>query len=205
MKKITNNITIIVILIFIANQYLVAQISDAATSSVPGSRIVIQDNAAEGEVVAAVLPKDSDTVRPYKWQGQQVTLSAQVPGNGYDMLVAMNNVQLTDPAIKSRYDDFSKNVYHPCCDVAIGSCGCKHAVAARGLIKYLLTQGYSDDQINEEVFLWNRYWWPKHYATVAVYMNSQGTNPATISPRDWLGPQLSTIRAGRKMRAALGR
>ena len=197
---------IIFVLLFIVNQYLVAKAfssNNIAPSS--GSNIQLSDNATETEVIKAILPKDSETTRPYEWKGQKVTLSAQTPGNGYDMLADMNNIQLTDADQQSRFNALTKSIYHPCCDAPISSCGCKHSVSAKGVIKFLLGQNYTDDQIRDEVFLWNRYWWPKHYATAAVYLNSQGTNPASINTKDWLGPKLSTIRSGRKMKAALGK
>ncbi len=204
-EKLINNLMIIVVLFFIVNQYFVGQFLSSARAFSSGPRIQLSDNATEGEIIQAILPQEEDTVRPYEWQGQAVTLSAQVPGNGYDKLVEMNRLSLNTPQEQARYKDLTDSIYHPCCDVAISKCGCKHAVAAQGLIKYLLTQGYDDSQIKDEVFLWNRYWWPKHYATAAIYLNSQGSNPASISTSDWLGSSLSTIRSGRKMRAALGR
>jgi len=69
----------------------------------------------------------------------------------------------------------------------------------------LLTQSWTDEQIAQEVFLWNRYWWPKHYATVALYLQSQDINPIKVSARDWLSGKLSTASAGNQMKAELGR
>ncbi len=203
--KVINNLTIIVVLFFLVNQYFTSQVLGSNRPKSSGPKIELRNGATEGEIIQAVLPQNSDTVRPYKWQGQEVTLSAQVPGNGYDKLVEMNRLSLATPEQQQRYKTLTDEIYHPCCDVSISRCGCKHAVAAQGLIKFLLTEGYDDNQIKDEVFLWNRYWWPKHYATAAIYLNSQGSNPSTISTADWLGPSLSTIRSGRKMRAALGR
>ncbi len=203
-KKTINNLMIVVILIFSVHQYFVAQIINAAGgSSAIGGSLQISDGASESEIIAAILPKEEDIERPYEWQGKQVTLTAQVPDNGYDMLVAMNKIQLSD-ADKSRFIKLAKQVYHPCCDASIANCGCKHAVAAQGLTKYLITLGYSDEDIKKEIFLWNRFWWPKHYASAAVYLNKEGVNPASISVDEWLGPKLSTFRSGRKMRASLG-
>jgi len=206
MKKTINSLMIVVALLFAVNQYLIGLIPNAAgVASSAGPNIALSDNANESEVIAAILPKDADSVRPYKWQGQPVTLSAKTPGNGYDMLVAMNKTQLTGADEQQRFKAITRSVYHPCCNAPISACGCKHAMAAKGLVKYLLTKGYTDEQIKNEIFLWNRFWWPKHYATVAVYLNSQGTNPANVSAADWLGASLSTVKAGRQMKAALGR
>lgn len=209
-KKINNNLMIVAILFFAFNQFSIGQaigsssIAFNSSSGFNGSKIQLDDNAAENEIILAILPQDKDTIRPYKWQGKDVTLSARVPDNGYDMLVAMNKINLTTTEQKDRFKNLTDAIYHPCCNAPVGGCGCKHAIAAQGVIKYLLTQEYSDSQIRDEVFLWNRYWWPKHYATVAVYLSSQGTNPAKVSTEDWLGKELSTIRAGRQMKAALG-
>jgi len=206
MKKTINSLMIIVVLFFAANQYFIGQFLDSASaSSSVSSGFTLRDNANESEIIAAILPNDTDTVRPYQWQGQAVTLSVQVPGNGYDMLVAMNKIKLTSADQQNTFNTLTKEIYHPCCDVPISSCGCKHSVAAQGLIKYLLTEGYSNDKIKDEIFLWDRYWWPKHYAIAAIYLNSQGTNPSAVSTADWLGPNLSTIRSGRKMKAILGK
>jgi len=207
MKKLINSLMIIVALIFVFNQYLVGQLpNSAAVASPAGSGIKLSNNAGESEVIASILPKDSDTTRPYKWKGQAVTLTAQTPGNGYDMLVDMNKtIKLTNANEQARFKAITRSVYHPCCNAPISSCGCKHSMAAKGVVKYLLTKGYTDTQIKDEVFLWDRFWWPKHYATAAVYLNSQGTNPAKISAADWLGSSLSTARSGKKMRAALGK
>ncbi len=203
-----HNLTIILIVILATHQFAVARvIRSVSQGSSAGSSASIQisDGASESEIIAAIIPQEKDVKRPYSWQGNQVTLSVQTPGNGYDMLVAMNRIQLQGEEERSRYAQLTKRIYHPCCDVSIANCGCKHAVAAQGLIKYLITQqDYSDEEIMNEVFLWNRFWWPKHYATAAVYLNNQGTNPAEVSVEDWLGPKLSTFRSGRRMRASLG-
>lgn len=205
-KKINNNLMIVAILFFAVNQFFIGQaVGSAPVINVSsGPKIQLSINATENEIILAILPQDKDTIRPYKWQEQDVTLSAQVPGNGYDMLVAMNRVNLTTTEQNDRFKKLANTIYHPCCNGPIGGCGCKHAIAAQGLTKYLLTQGYSDDEIKDEIFLWNRYWWPKHYATVGIYLNSQGTNPAEVSTEDWLGPELSSLRAGKQMKAALG-
>ena len=206
LKNVINNLALIAVLLFGVNQLTIIKLTSSARAfGSVGSNIQLRDNAGEAEVIKAILPKDSDTVRPYQWEGQPVTLSARVPNNGYDKLVAMNKVQLTTEETKSRFTNLTKNIYHPCCDAPLASCGCKHSVAAKGLVKYLLNEGYDDEQIKGEVFMWNRYWWPRHYATAAVYLNSQGTNPAEISMTDWLGSNLSTIRSGRKLRALLRR
>lgn len=168
--------------------------------------ISLPSGSSESDIVIAMIPQDKDLNRPFLWNGKTVTLTVQTPGNGYDMLVDMEkSIALSDltPEQKSRYDYLIMNIYHPCCDAPVGACGCKHAVAIRGLIKNLLVEGWSDEQIYEEAFLWLRFWWPKHYAQMGVYLVSQGIDPSGISPQEWDGKDYSTIRSGRVVAAEL--
>ncbi len=174
--------------------------SQAGLASLP-------QGASESDVVSAILPKDADLNRPYSWKGKTVTLTAYQPGNGYDMLVDMERSISLDsltPEQKAKYKDLIMKIYHPCCNAPVGACGCKHAVATRGLIKNLLKEGWSDDQILNEVFLWQRFWWPKHYAIMATYIFSQGVNPAEVPISEWVGKKMSTLRAGRAAAAQIG-
>jgi len=163
--------------------------------------------ASESDVVSAILPQDKDINRPYSWKGKTVTLTAYQPGNGYDMLVDMErSISVNSLAAdqKSRYNNLIMKIYHPCCNAPVGACGCKHAVAVRGLIKKLLQEGWTDKQILNEVFLWLRFWWPKHYAIMATYLVSQGADPSEVSLEEWVGEKMSTLRAGRAAAAQLG-
>ncbi len=141
-------------------------------------------------------------------EGKTVTLTVQKPGNGFDMLVDMERsipVSSLTATQKTRYNSLIMKIYHPCCDAPVGACGCKHAVAIRGLIKDRLKAGWSNEQIYKEVFLWLRFWWPQHYAQMGVYLVSQGTNPSSITPEIWDGKDYSTIRSGRLVAAELKR
>lgn len=207
-KSLLDNLIIIAILFAVINQYnLDKVVFSMGMASAFGSKIILEKGASQSDIVAAILPKDKDKIRPYNWKGRQVSLSAQTEGNGYDMLVDMDLViseNTFDESKRIRYRALTKSIYHPCCDSPLSDCGCKHAVAAKGLLKFALLENWSDEQILDEVFLWNRYWWPKHYATAAVYLSANGVNPSDISAKEWLSSKLSTIRAGRKMQAKIG-
>jgi len=86
---------LLAILILLANQVLLGQVIAAGQGGglapAGAASIRLSDNASQSEIIAAILPQASDTTRPYQWQGQAVTLSAQSPGNGYDMLVEMES------------------------------------------------------------------------------------------------------------------
>jgi len=219
MKKLneTDKIFVYLILIFAAYILFISQLNlsvarlgvNAVTGNSVGSSgglASLPAGASEREVVSAILPQDNEINRPFSWRGKVVTLTVQKPGNGYDMLVDMEkSISLSDltSSEKTRYNALIKNIYHPCCDAPVGACGCKHAVAIRGLIKNRLKAGWSDEQIYKEAFLWLRFWWPKHYAQMAMYLVSQGTDPAKISPKVWDGKDYSTIRSGRLVAAEL--
>ncbi len=201
-SKLRYNLTILVALLLLANQILLGGVLG---SQVANATLILPANADEAAIIQAVVPPTGLT-RPYTYREQPITLSARTPGNGYDLLVAMerdiDSASLSADA-QTRYRTLIGSVYHACCNAPIDSCNCKHAVAARGLIKFLLAQGWTDTQITDEVFLWQRYWWPQHYATAALYLQSQGIDPAQVSSADWLSSQISTASAGRTMRAAL--
>ncbi len=176
-------------------------------SSSSSGLVSLRAGASESEIVAAILPNEQDFTRPYSWKGNPVTLSASSPGNGYDMLADMERSISPDslsPEQRARYESLIKNVYHPCCNAPVGGCGCKHAVATRGLIKKLLQEDWTDEQIMNEVFLWQRFWWPKHYATMATYLVSQGADPSEVPISEWVGSKMSTARAGRAAASQLG-
>jgi len=73
-----------------------------------------------------------------------------------------------------------------------------------GLSKYLITLGYDDQKIKKELFLWYRFWWPKHYAIAATYLQSKGTDPKSVSVDDWMSDRLSNIRSEQLMMNELG-
>lgn len=170
--------------------------------------ISLPAGTSESKIIAAMLPQDNEIKRPFKWKGKQVTLTVEKPGNGFDMLVDMDrSIPLSSltSGQKARYNSLIMKIYHPCCDAPVGACGCKHAVAIRGLIKDRLKAGWSNSQIYKESFLWLRFWWPKYYAEMGVYLVSQGKDPSKISPEVWDGKDYSTLRSRKLVAAELRR
>jgi len=152
------------------------------------------------EIISSVVPSVSEKNRPYSWKGVPVTLTANGPSNGYDLLVNMEReISLDELSAdkKAVYNKMIMEIFHPCCDAPIGACGCKHAVADRGLIKFLLMKGWSEDKIYDEILLWHRFWWPRHYVIMALYLIDKGADPSSLSSKEWLSSKLSTIRAER--------
>lgn len=207
MPKLTHNLFILLILLLFANQYLLFQIiNQKITNTSVFSQIVLPISASESEIAKAVIPGDKDNLRPYKWKDQEVTLKGYAQTNGRQFTEMNKEITLDSlsPELKSRYQKLAGNIYHPCCDAPISQCGCIHALAGMGIVKFLLQEGWEDQKIQEEVFLWSRYWFPKHYVAATIYLRKQGTDPFKLKSAEWLSASLSTVKAGRKIGANLG-
>ncbi|MEK7633801.1 MAG: hypothetical protein AAB437_03080 [Patescibacteria group bacterium] len=199
-SKLIKGLLIITILATAVKQILLTQVIYAIST---GS--ITLSSSAGGNTSTDILPTDKDEIRSYKWKGEPVTLSKYVQTNGQQM-VEMEK-EIADSSLtadqKKRLDVFGL-LPHPCCNAPINTKDCLHAVAAMGLTKYLITQGWDDKKIKEELFLWYRYWWPKHYVIVATYLQSKGTDPKSVSVDDWMSDRLSTISAEQSMMNELG-
>lgn len=73
-------------------------------------------------------------------------------------------------------------IYHPCCDSMINlkSCGCGHAVGMSGLVKKMIQDGKSSDEIKREMLAWAKYFWPKHFVIMALLQEKLGKSLAEI-------------------------
>lgn len=153
---------------------------------------------------STILPSAKDQIRPYKWRDVTVSLQNYVETNGKQMIEMekeIANSSLTDEQ-NSRLTKLGK-LPHPCCNAPINTKDCLHAQAAMGLIKYLITLGWDDTEIKQEVLLWYKFWWPRHYAIAATYLSAKGTDPTKVSVDDWLSEQLSTVRSEQIMMQAI--
>jgi len=199
-SKLIKGFLIIAILVTAVKQILLTQVIYALSS---GSLTL--STSTESNTSANILPTDKDEVRLYKWKNEPVTLSKYVQTNGKQM-VEMEK-EIADSSLtadqKKRLDVFGL-LPHPCCNAPINTKDCLHAVAAMGLTKFLITQGWDDKKIKEELFLWYRYWWPKHYAIVSTYLQSKGVDPKSVSVDDWMSDRLSTVSVEQSMMKELG-
>ncbi len=113
----------------------------------------------------------ADLARPYRWNGVALKLD---DGPSYDALVSMESAVAKESLTPVQQDSFRRMtgryangtwvIPHPCCAGTIDGCNCKHAVAERGLAKFLLSQGWSEPAALDEVLLWNRFFFPAYYA-----------------------------------------
>ena|SRR3989338_5809811 len=191
---------IFVIILTVIKQLLMNQVILAFSN---GSLSTASKQLSNVGSTSSVLPMVKDEIRPYKWKNQEVTLKKYVDTNGKQMLEMDKEIadsSLSDDQ-KNRLAKLGK-LPHPCCNAPIDTKDCLHAQAAMGLIKYLITLGWDDNKIKQEVLLWYKYWWPRHYAIAATYLSSKGTGPTKVSVDDWLSEQLSTIRSEQIMMQA---
>lgn len=74
-----------------------------------------------------------------------------------------------------------------CCGIGDGQaitidgksrCGCAHHLALIGLMKYLVQEGYSNEQILSEIQKWKAYFFPKGY--VSEVLQERGVNPESV-------------------------
>src|SRR3989338_1316772 len=196
-SKIAGVLFIIFLAIIIVNQALLNQVI-AIYSNTQGNNPIdsISPNSnSQNQIQTSIIPGDQDDKRPYTWKGEEVTIKKYVATNGQQM-VEMEK-EISDASLtaeqKKRLTTFG-NLSHPCCDAPISTKDCLHAVAAMGLSKFLIKEGWTDEQIKKELFLWYRFWWPKNYVVAATYLTQQGTDPDTVSLDDWLGPRLSSAK-----------
>ena len=199
-SKLIKGLLIIAILVTAVKQILLTQVIYALST---GS--ITLSSSIDSSASINILPTDKDEVRPYKWKDQEVTLKKYVETNGQQMIEMEK--EIADSSLtadqKKRLDVFGL-LPHPCCNAPINTKDCLHAQAAMGLSKYLITLGYDDQKIKKELFLWYRFWWPKHYAIAATYLQSKGTDPQSVSVDDWMSDRLSNIRSEQLMMNEIG-
>lgn len=98
-----------------------------------------------------------------------------------------------DPGWKDRYEDIVYSTYHPCCGVTISTNDCGHAVALTGLVKKMLQDGKSNQDIRTELLLWERYFFPRHYVIMGLAVQKAGRSLDTVD----LSQNYSTVQSER--------
>lgn len=83
----------------------------------------------------------------------------------YDKTINVTSLTSEQQAVYKKLLGRDKNgkviIPHPCCGVSISECApCDHGKAIRGLIKYLLQQGWSEENILSESLVWDRLFFP---------------------------------------------
>lgn len=93
--------------------------------------------------------------------GVQTSYGIAQDNTGFKALINAQTVSLSGDA-NARYQRLINEIPHDCCPgnvqgfSAIGTCGCGHAQALRGLTKLLIQKGWSDSDIKSEADKWRK-------------------------------------------------
>ena len=112
-------------------------------------------------------------------------------GNTMDHYSRHSFVTLT-PEQQSIVERVSRNIYRSCCDNSTYFPDCNHGMAMLGLLELLASQGASENQMFETALQMNSFWFPEQYATIALYLESQGQTFQTADPKEILGKEYSS-------------
>lgn len=166
-----------------------------------GMPLVQGVQTSDRELIEKLIPKEGSSWQNYSWQGSPITFTADGGSSGYKKLVAMDK-EIADLSAseKTRFDKLTtEEIYHPCCDGPVQGCECEHAVALRGLVKFMLKEGKNDDEIKKQSFEWLKYFFQQHYVNVAKYLQNQGKDIAMMGP----GKEFGLASYGAKVQQAL--
>lgn len=164
--------------------------SGPVASKTAGSIQVTATNDVVNDVIKALIP----TGTPEQY-GQELGISFDDPVPSLTVLAKLDRAIPTSsltPEQKTRYIATTSRIScEYCCSApAVADsngrdlCGCSHALAIRGLAKYLVTQhpdDWTDDQIYWEVTRWKALFFPKNMVQKGVALvnnNMELTAPA---------------------------
>ncbi|MDP3948842.1 MAG: hypothetical protein Q8Q17_02745 [bacterium] len=91
-------------------------------------------------------------------------------------------------------ENVSKNIYRPCCGNSVYFPDCNHGMAMLGLLELMASQGASEEQLYKTALAVNSYWFPDTYITIARYMQNNGIDWNSISPKSILGESYSSAQ-----------
>lgn len=92
---------------------------------------------------------------------------------------------------KDLYQKIADSTYHPCCGVTISTNDCGHAIALTGLTKKMLQDGKTESDIRQELLLWEKYFFPRHYVIMSLAAKKAGIDFSKID----LSPDYSTVQS----------
>ena len=91
-------------------------------------------------------------------------------------------------------ESVSKNIYRPCCGNSVYFPDCNHGMAMLGLLELMASQGATEDQMYKIALAVNSYWFPDTYLTIARYMQNNGIDWNSVSPKTILGASYSSAQ-----------
>ncbi len=95
----------------------------------------------------------------------------------------------------------AKNIYRPCCGNSVYFPDCNHGMAMLGLLELMASQGATEDQMYKTALAVNSYWFPDTYFTIARYMQNNGIDWNSVSPKSILGTMYSSNQGYQKIQS----
>ncbi len=91
-------------------------------------------------------------------------------------------------------ENISQNIYRPCCGNSVYFPDCNHGMAMLGLLELMAARGTSESEMYKIALAVNSYWFPDTYLTIARYMQNNGIDWNSISPKSILGESYSSAQ-----------
>lgn len=125
------------------------------------------------------------------------TISTGSPMDHYSahQLITLTNEQ------QALVESVAKNIYRPCCGNSVYFPDCNHGMAMLGLLELMASQGATEEQMYKTALAVNSYWFPDTYMTIARYMQNNGIDWNSVSPKTILGANFSSAQGYQKIQA----
>lgn len=89
----------------------------------------------------------------------------------------------------------ARNTFRPCCDNSTFYQDCNHGSALLGLLTLGAAQGLSEEELFREALAFNAFWFPHHYAHIALYFKvARNTEWQDVDPREVMDANFSSAR-----------
>jgi len=192
-KKIVYILFLLGFVVLLVNQILIFSVTGFSVAASSGSLNVgsLNSGASIADIKATILPTEADRVRPYKVNGKEIILSLDttdylVKFDPFSPNGARGNEAPSDltPEQQEIYKRISygtaENNFQDAgggclyCNAPTGGGGCFKKRTQRALVYLLLKQDWSEEQIRDELFLWNRFFFPGVYVKWYKYYLDNG-------------------------------
>ncbi|MBI5138193.1 MAG: hypothetical protein HZA95_00120 [Candidatus Vogelbacteria bacterium] len=119
-------------------------------------------------------------------------------GNPMDHYSKHKLINLTQEQ-QNLVEKISKGIYRPCCDNSTHFPDCNHGMAMLGFLEMMASQGVSEQDMWKAALTLNSFWFPDNYLTIATYMESNGIDWTSVSPKEMLGINYSSASGYKKI------
>jgi hypothetical protein len=106
-------------------------------------------------------------------------------------------IRLT-PEQQAMVSDLAHRIYRPCCDNPTALPDCNHGIALLGLIELMAANGLGRAEILNASLKVNAFWFPQHYAKMAMLFALHGTDWDAVDPLTALGRRYSSLSGWRQ-------